>query len=233
MNRLALSNHEMIIREAYVNFICNVQNKKPRTAKHFYESMERYLPRFMEEKMNINVHSIYEITNIGTLQMIHDRILNTPEWKQYNEHSRGSTMTLGLRYYIALLKSEYYPYPGEVIHEENVADNTPGLIYTEGRDYSICNNRYERNEEARNACIQHYGCKCAVCGFDFEMQYGELGKGYIEVHHIVPLSNIREEYNVDPIRDLIPLCSNCHSIIHRLEPTIHPDELRDIILKNR
>ncbi len=115
MNRLVLSMHEMNIREAYVNFICNVQKKAPRTAKHFYESMERYLPRFMEENMNINVHSIYEITDVKILQMIYDSILSQPEWKQYNKHSRGSTMTLGIKYYIALLQSEYYPYPSVVI----------------------------------------------------------------------------------------------------------------------
>ena len=115
MDRLILSMHEMTIREAYMNFICNVQKKAPRTAKHFYESMERYLPRFMETNMNIHVHCIYEITDVNTLQMIHDRILSRPEWKQYNQDSRGSTMTSGLKSYIALLKSEYYPYPNRVI----------------------------------------------------------------------------------------------------------------------
>ena len=50
---------------------------------------------------------------------------------------------------------------------------------------------------------------------NFEQVYGELGKDYIEVHHLHPVS--QGERQVNPIEDLIPLCSNCHSMIHRLE----------------
>ena len=75
--------------------------------------------------------------------------------------------------------------------------------------------RYERDQGNRKACIAHYGYVCQVCGMDFAKTYGELGKEYIEVHHLHPVS--QGERKVDPIEDLIPLCANCHSMIHRLE----------------
>lgn len=58
-----------------------------------------------------------------------------------------------------------------------------------------------------------------------------IGRNFIEVHHIVPVHERKEEYVVDPIKDLIPLCSNCHSMIHRRNPVYSPDELKSM-LKN-
>jgi len=96
----------------------------------------------------------------------------------------------------------------------------------EGAAMQVTVNAYERNPEARRRCIAHYGCRCFVCGFDFAARYGDLGEGFIEVHHLVPLFEIQTEYKVDPIRDLRPLCPNCHAMIHRERPPLDPEELR-------
>lgn len=80
---------------------------------------------------------------------------------------------------------------------------------------------------------EKHGYKCAICGFDFEKMYGALGKDYIEVHHIVPLSKIRREYIIDPEKDLIPLCSNCHSMIHRGKEPMDISELKKIVLEHK
>lgn len=86
----------------------------------------------------------------------------------------------------------------------------------EGKIIKYYGTRYERSQRNREAAIAEHGCKCMVCGFDFEKVYGELGKGYIEVHHIEPLyihgGKIKK---VNPKTDLVCLCSNCHSMIHR------------------
>jgi 5-methylcytosine-specific restriction protein A len=68
-----------------------------------------------------------------------------------------------------------------------------------------------------------------ICGFDFEARYGEFGKGFIQVHHIVPVSEIGERYVVDPKSDLVPVCPNCHAMIHRRHPPLSIGELREII----
>lgn len=75
-------------------------------------------------------------------------------------------------------------------------------------------NRYERDAEARRACIAHRGSSCAACGFSFEEAYGELGKDFIDVHHVVPVAQLGGGYELDPLTDLVPLCANCHAMAH-------------------
>ncbi|HBR4060523.1 TPA: HNH endonuclease, partial [Klebsiella pneumoniae] len=98
------------------------------------------------------------------------------------------------------------PYPDEIPAPES---------YTEGAKKLVTVNSYERDPKARQACIDHYGTSCKCCGIDFEKVYGEHGKGFIHVHHIKPLHEIGEEYEVNPITDMIPLCPNCHAMVHR------------------
>jgi 5-methylcytosine-specific restriction protein A len=91
-------------------------------------------------------------------------------------------------------------------------------------------NRYERDPEARRACIAQRGTKCAVCGFSFEVAYGEIGADFIHVHHTVPESLLGSNYELDPFTDLIPLCANCHAMAHYAVNTTRTEvELRRAI----
>lgn len=90
----------------------------------------------------------------------------------------------------------------------------PNETYYEGAVRSVMVNAYERNPRARAQCIAHYGPTCAACGMNFEQRYGRAAAGIIHVHHLVALSEIGAEYEVDPIRDLRPVCPNCHAVIH-------------------
>lgn len=75
-------------------------------------------------------------------------------------------------------------------------------------------NRYEHSPDARRACIAHHGTSCAACGFSFEIAYGDIGKDFIPVHHLVPVSQLGGAYELDPVTDLVPLCANCHAMAH-------------------
>lgn len=103
---------------------------------------------------------------------------------------------------------------------------SPGASYKEGQRTQVLVNRYERDRNARDACIQHYGAACKVCDFNFEKIYGEIGKGFIHVHHTVPVSELGEEYTVNPLEDLVPVCPNCHAMLHRRNPPYSVPELR-------
>lgn len=85
----------------------------------------------------------------------------------------------------------------------------------EGKKQKVYTTKYERNSKIRKKAIEIHGTKCEICGFDFEKMYGEVGKGFIEVHHIKPLSESAEEIEVNPKTDLICVCSNCHRMLHR------------------
>lgn len=99
----------------------------------------------------------------------------------------------------------------------------------EGAKKTITVNAYERNSKARQLCIKHYGTICFVCDFDFEKKFGEHGKGFIHVHHLTPISDIGEHYEVDPIKDLRPVCPNCHAMLHRVEPPLTIEELKTML----
>ncbi|WP_340019363.1 DUF3427 domain-containing protein [Paenibacillus sp. FSL H3-0457] len=102
--------------------------------------------------------------------------------------------------------------------------------YYEGTSKRRIVNTYERNPEARQKCIDHYGLSCTVCNFSFENKYGVLGKEYIQVHHLVELNQIGKKYAVDPIKDLRPVCPNCHAMLHRKKPAYSIEELKDVML---
>lgn len=93
----------------------------------------------------------------------------------------------------------------------------PGT-YEEGETSNVRVNRYERNRAARAACIAANGDVCLACGFDFRQVYGQMGDGYVQVHHVVPISQIGKRYTLDPVNDLVPLCANCHVMAHRQRP---------------
>jgi Predicted restriction endonuclease len=104
-------------------------------------------------------------------------------------------------------------------------------LYYEGGLKRAETNRYERNPVNRELCLAANGYKCMICGFDFEEKYGVIGHHFIHVHHIEQVSLHLEEYLINPVTDLLPVCPNCHAMLHRSDPPLKPDELKTIIEK--
>jgi hypothetical protein len=107
-----------------------------------------------------------------------------------------------------------------------------GPAYTEGSVERILVNRYERDPRARADCIKHYGTVCCLCGFDFVAVYGQEMAGFIHIHHLTPLSSIGVQYTIDPVKDLRPVCPNCHAVLHRREPPYSLDEVRILMQRS-
>ena len=100
--------------------------------------------------------------------------------------------------------------------------------YIEGAKKKITVNSYERDTVARNKCIEIHGLNCSICNINFEEVYGNIGIGYIHVHHIKPLSEINDTYLVNPKIDLIPVCPNCHAMLHRSKEVIEIETLKGL-----
>ena len=105
--------------------------------------------------------------------------------------------------------------------------------YSEGDVRRIEANRSERNPLNRKLCLTAKGYNCVICGFDFERVYGELGHHFIHVHHIKPVSQVGVGYIINPIKDLIPVCPNCHAMLHRSDPPIQPELLKAIFMAEK
>jgi 5-methylcytosine-specific restriction protein A len=103
----------------------------------------------------------------------------------------------------------------------------PGTTYPEGARKTVRVNAYERNAGARTACLAHHGKRCAVCDMSFHERYAGLGQDFIHVHHTRPMAGVTEEYRVDPIKDLVPVCPNCHAMLHfAAEKVLTVEQLR-------
>ncbi|TYQ28800.1 HNH endonuclease [Pseudanabaena sp. UWO310] len=121
-------------------------------------------------------------------------------------------------------------FPDEVA--QSINDLGVNKSFREGATSQVSVNAYERNHQAREKCIDHYGTSCVVCGFNFGKAFGELGDGFIHVHHLKPISEIREEYEINPVEDMRPVCPNCHAMIHRRIPLLSIEEVREVLQNN-
>jgi len=104
------------------------------------------------------------------------------------------------------------------------------LVTFEGGRVLVQVSRFERDPRARKQCISKFGTECSVCGFDFGKKYGEIGKGFIHVHHLRPLATRGKSHRVDAGKHLRPVCPNCHEMLHK-GPPFSIKKLKTIISK--
>lgn len=112
---------------------------------------------------------------------------------------------------------------------EEVSESYEGEI--EGKEILTQSIRYERSKFNRMICIQVNGTTCRVCGMNFMDKYGDIGNGYIHIHHLTPLSDSGGGYQFDPVLDLVPVCPNCHAMLHRKSPPYTLEELISMLNK--
>ena len=104
----------------------------------------------------------------------------------------------------------------ELENQKNFYTSETELL-NDGKQTKILSTKYERKIKNRRKAIEIHGTTCKACGFNFQEYYGERGHCFIEIHHIVPLASLKTEIEVNPVTDLIPLCSNCHRMIHKIK----------------
>lgn len=207
---------------------------------------------YLLEKENINRNSavdyLYNYSNLVNGK-IFTRTMNIPSTKYYLEnilrtkglnilHNALQSLSLHIDYYEGIsgsnvkkrkaILNEYFSK-----YERNIDtyfdEDNESLKLTEGTVKTVIVNIYERNAYARYKCIQYHGCICSVCEFDFGKTYGELGVGFIHVHHLKEISEIKKEYEVNYRTDLKPVCPNCHAMLHKRRPAYSIEELKILI----
>lgn len=120
-----------------------------------------------------------------------------------------------------LAVSSEFPWAGEV----EFVEGSKSLVWTV---------RYERSSDLRAAAIEIHGLSCQCCEFNFENAYGELGSGFIEVHHTKPVSAMNGHAIVSASEDMVVLCSNCHRMVHRQRGNpMTVGELRAALVKSK
>lgn len=150
-----------------------------------------------------------------------------PNRQKFTEHYGRPRSPADNSYYILRPQADAAVLPSEAAAE-------PGF---EGACRQVTSNRYERKASPRRACIQHAKTQnggdlcCAACDMSFAKTYGPTGDGFIHIHHLDPLGNRQKAHLVDPTRDLVPVCPNCHAMIHRGGANRPIQELRALMTR--
>jgi 5-methylcytosine-specific restriction protein A len=103
----------------------------------------------------------------------------------------------------------------------------------EGKTVEAISQRYERKPVNREICLSVRGRRCYCCNMDFGELYGPSADGYIEVHHITPASDMGSGYQINPVTELVPICSNCHSVVHLATPPRSVEEVKALYDKKQ
>ena len=228
---LMLSNQEQIRRKEFRKFLKNEQSAKGLNLHNLMQAADSSLPNFIRIHLDSSFSSLYG--NDFTVYQLgqYFRIMNShDEWlTEQNGYISLRCLDLFIDFYCEQNGISSSEVKKQCREESSHWDDKDESI-TEGRGTDQTSIRYERSKKARERCLKRWGYKCYICGMDFETTYGEIGKGFIEVHHKVPISQRKGEYELVPERDMIPLCSNCHSMVHyKVDVPRDVDELRKLI----
>ena len=193
-------------------------------AKDYYSKFNSAIKSYINKSGQFDeIDSILDIVDIKLLNRILESMQSGVAFV-----TKDNKKAEGLKYYIDYLKSRSSVDSSTPQEEYEIQDVVEE--YKEGSILDCHGSKYERSRSARQACLAHYGYVCRVCGFDFEKKYGEIGRNFIEVHHRTELcSYAGENHTVDYIKDLIPVCSNCHSMLHRTKPAMKVEQLQDYL----
>ena len=112
---------------------------------------------------------------------------------------------------------------GEIVESDVIG-------YPEGALKTVRTNRYERDRRNRSAALAIHGTACKGCGLEMGARYGPVATGLVDIHHVTPVSQLGAGYVIDPVRDLVPLCPNCHAVAHRRDPVLTASEI-ELLLK--
>ncbi len=243
-------------RESLQQHLVKSGHRDPALQDEFVRMIEGELADFVKQRCGVDFDSIYELLDKRLLDGLKSKSPIKEEFRRENENT-GGVLQQALNVYLAFISSKWHPLrakakkqlgKGEkpVVKEPIIAneaetkyekrESTIERILVEGaiqqeREREV----HKRNPKLRELCIKAYGSRyeCVVCGMNFVDVYGEIGKEFIEVHHLYPISETDGEHEVDPAAEMIPLCSNCHSMIHRLDDASDWKQLREMFLQKK
>lgn len=196
-------------------FASGVIASEPRLAPHW--SGTKLVQRlFLELDILLNP----DVTEILSLDILNEKVSSSQCW---------TPQSSGIRISNEPEKLEEVWFEFILNQKLDIINIDEHQVFVEGRPFQITQTLYERNPHARKICLKYHGYSCSACKFNFKSTFGTIGNEYIHVHHLTPLSAVSDNYKLNPIHDLIPVCPNCHAMLHRRNPPYSIEELKSIV----
>ena len=227
-----------MLREAY---IANLEAKRKTNAVAIADFTERELSDFIRQYADSRFIGIYEELDHNYYDRVREKIATNGEMRAADKEA-DNTYSFHLKQWTSFLESKAFK---ELSKKKRSSEDKPKATdtaelakplvspfreETEGERKHIVKEMdvVRRNPQLRQQCIDRYGYQCQCCGMNFAELYGEeLGANFIEVHHLKPISTYEEDGIPENfLENLVPLCSNCHSMIHHIKDSEH--SLRDL-----
>ena len=157
---------------------------------------------------------------------ISSKYLNGEEWPAYNFNAVEAKNYFQSRGYRVIDRREAKT-------ERYIAVEDDESAFPEGKEHFQLHRSKERDsslaEKAKKKRLKQTGIlRCEVCSFSFLDTYGELGEGFIEAHHTVPISELKGDRKTK-ISELALVCSNCHRMLHRAKLALSIAHLRELV----
>ena len=227
-----------MLREAY---IANLEAKRKTNAVAIADFTERELSDFIRHYADFRFKSVFEELDHYYYDRVREKIATNGGMRAADKEA-DNMYSYHLKQWTSFLESKAFK---ELFKKKRSSDDKPKATdtaepakplaspfreETEGERKHIVKETevVRRNPQLRQQCIERYGYQCQCCGMNFAELYGEeLGANFIEVHHLKPISTYEEDGIPENfLENLVPLCSNCHSMIHHIKDSEHP--LRDL-----
>ena len=227
-----------MLREAY---IANLEAKRKTNAVAIADFTERELADFIRQYADFRFKSVFEELDHNYYDRVREKIATNGEMRAADKEA-DNMYSYHLKQWTSFLESKAFK---ELFKKKRSSDDkskatdtaepakplaSPFREETEGERKHIVKETevVRRNPQLRQQCIERYGYQCQCCGMNFAELYGEeLGANFIEVHHLKPISTYEEDGIPENfLENLVPLCSNCHSMIHHIKDSEH--SLRDL-----
>ena len=188
----------------------------------YANSLNTNVKSFCKRYMQLDMPSLYSLTDRTQLETIRERIVSHKAFV-YSRRRHDDKID-GLDLYMDFLEKSSC----NVSIRQHVRRAS---LEQEGRHIKREQEVYVRSASAREKCKQHYNYTCQICGIKMDDVYGELGLGFIEVHHLIPIHLFDDTHIINPLEDLITLCPNCHSMIHKLDDVSDWQYLKQLVQK--
>lgn len=210
------------IRDCYVTYLQRTRNREP---EKFAQESEKFLSAFIRQFVDVNFNGILNRLDHNFYERVRSNIATNPSMREADD-AMDLFYSVHLRVYSSFLESNEFHKLFKLTKVNTAANPTKQekeiksttfkeRELTEGEKKHVEYETAHRNPTLRQACIDKYGYQCQCCGMDFKSLYGEeLGGNFIEVHHLKMISTYDESKPNDYVENLVPLCSNCHSMIH-------------------